>query len=149
MEQRAAFVLTPGQRIAVVGLSAKPDRPSFDVARTMQRSGFQIIPVNPHYAGEAILGVRCVASLSEIGKPIDVVNCFRKSEDMLGVAEDVIAMRPLPRVLWMQIGIQSGAARALAEAVEIMVIENQCIKIAYQNQPRSTVAPERLFSSPN
>jgi uncharacterized protein len=136
MSHNAAFVLTPGQRIAVVGLSAKHDRPSFEVASVMQRAGFHIIPVNPQYAGETILGEHCVASLADIDTPVDIVNCFRKSEDMIDVATDVLAMQTLPRVLWMQLGIQNATARAMAEAAAITVIENQCIKIAYQLQQR-------------
>jgi uncharacterized protein len=129
-----SFELTPGQSIAVVGLSAKPDRASFDVAREMQRAGFRIFPVNPQYLGQEILGERCVASLADITEPIDIVNCFRRSEDMLEVADASVAMRPLPKMLWMQQGVANAHARRVAEAVGIQVIENRCIKIAYLNQ---------------
>ncbi len=134
MMQGADFKLVPGQRIAVVGLSAKTDRPSFDVARAMQGAGFQIVPVNPQYAGTEILGETCVASVAEIRDAIDVVNCFRKSEEMPALAAEVVAMIPSPRVLWMQMGIQSTEARTMAEAAGIHVVENQCIKIAYYAQ---------------
>ena len=126
--------LVPGQRIAVVGLSAKPDRPSYDVARTMQRFGFDIVPVNPNFAGDEILGVRCVGSVAEIDGAVDIVDCFRKSEDMPGVAREVAQMSPRPRVLWMQLGVASDEARKIAEAAGIEVVEDQCIKIAYMNQ---------------
>jgi uncharacterized protein len=126
--------LAAGQTIAVVGLSAKPDRPSYDVARAMQRAGFAIIPVNPQYAGSEILGMRCVASLLDIESAVDIVDCFRKSEDMPSVARDVIAMKQKPRVLWMQQGIENAEARAIAEAVGIEVVEDSCIKIAYYAQ---------------
>jgi uncharacterized protein len=126
--------LEPGQSIAVVGLSAKPDRPSFDVARAMQRSGFVIVPVNPQYAGEQILGERCYASLLEVERPIDIVDCFRKSEDMPSVARDAVAMSPQPKVLWMQMGITNAEARQIAEQAGIQVIEDNCINIAYYNQ---------------
>jgi uncharacterized protein len=130
----ADFKLVPGQRIAVVGLSAKTDRPSFDVARAMQRAGFCIIPANPQYVGTEILGEPCVGSVAEIRDAIDVVNCFRKSEEMPSLAAEIVAMNPRPRVLWMQMGIQSAEARTMAEAAGIHVIENQCIKIAYYSQ---------------
>ena len=126
--------LVPGQTIAVVGLSAKPDRPSFDVARVMQGAGFRVIPVNPSYAGQTILGERCIASLAEIDTAVDIVDCFRKSEDMLKVALEVVAMKARPAVLWMQMGIRSTEARNVAAAVGIEVIEDQCIKVAYFNQ---------------
>lgn len=130
-------MLTPGQSIAVVGLSAKPDRASFDVARVMQQAGFRIYGVNPQYAGQVILGERCVASLAELAelaKPIDIVNCFRRSDDMPEVATAAVEMRPLPKVLWMQLGVANGDARRIAEAGGLQVIENRCIKIAYLNQ---------------
>ncbi len=126
--------LVSGQRIAIVGLSAKPDRPSFDVARTMQRFGFEIVPVNPNFAGSEILGVRCVASVADIEGAVDVVDCFRKSEDMPSVAREIVRMSPLPSVLWMQLGVTSAEAREIAQAAGIAVVEDQCIKIAYMNQ---------------
>jgi uncharacterized protein len=126
--------LEPGQTIAIVGLSAKTDRPSFDVASVMQRSGFRIIPVNPQYAGSKILGETCVATLDEITERVDIVDCFRKSEDMPEVARSVVAMRKLPKVLWMQQGIVNAEARSIAEAAGIEVVEDHCIKIAYYSQ---------------
>ncbi len=124
----------PGQTIAVVGLSAKPDRPSFDVAGTMQRAGFRIIPVNPQYAGAQILGETCLATLDEIVERVDIVDCFRKSEDMVEVARAVVAMRNLPKLLWMQQGIANAQARAVAEAAGVEVVEDRCIKTAYYRQ---------------
>jgi uncharacterized protein len=126
--------LTPGQTIAIVGLSADRSRPSFEVASAMQRAGFHIIPVNPRYAGDNILGERCVASLAEIERTVDIVDCFRKSEDMVSVAIDAVAMKQRPRVLWMQQGIRNAEARRIAEDAGIMVIEDHCIKIAYYSQ---------------
>ncbi|TAG77062.1 MAG: CoA-binding protein [Betaproteobacteria bacterium] len=126
--------LVPGQRIAVVGLSAKPDRPSYDVSRAMQRFGFEIVPVNPNFAGDDILGVRCVASVMDIVGAVDIVDCFRKSMDMPSVAREVVRMSPLPQVLWMQLGVASAEAREIAQATGIAVVEDQCIKIAYMNQ---------------
>jgi uncharacterized protein len=126
--------LAPGQTIAVVGLSAKPDRPSYDVARAMQRAGFRIIPVNPQYAGDEILSERCVASLLDIEGAVDIVDCFRKSEDMPSVAHDAVAMKVKPKTLWMQQGIANAEARAIAEDAGIAVIEDSCIKIAYYSQ---------------
>jgi predicted CoA-binding protein len=126
--------LVPGQTIAVVGLSAKPDRPSYDVARAMQRAGFLIVPVNPQYVGGEILGERVYASLLDIAQPVDIVDCFRKPEDMPAIARDAVAMSPPPKVLWMQMGIANQEAREIAERAGIEVVEDNCIKIAYYNQ---------------
>jgi uncharacterized protein len=130
----APIKLDPRQTIAIVGLSAKPDRPSFDVAHAMQRAGFRIIPVNPQYAGSQILGETCIATLAEITERVDIVDCFRKSEDMPDVARAVVAMREPPKVLWMQQGIANAEARSIAEAAGIEVVEDRCIKIAYYSQ---------------
>jgi uncharacterized protein len=132
----AEVQLTPGQIIAVVGLSDKPDRPSFDVAHAMQRASFRIVPVNPHYAGQTILGETCVDKLEAIDQHVDIVNCFRKSEEMLEVAEQVVAMKSKPTLVWMQVGIANSEARTLLERNGIDVIENTCIKIHFYNQPR-------------
>jgi predicted CoA-binding protein len=131
MTQGTNFKLVSGHRIAVVGLSANTDRPSFDVARAMQRAGFHIVPVNPRYVGTKILGEPCVGAVAEIRDAIDVVNCFRRGVEMPALTAEVVAMNPPPRVLWIQMGIQSAEARTMGEAVGIQVIENQCIKIAY------------------
>jgi uncharacterized protein len=131
--------LAPGQVIAVVGLSAKPDRPSYDVARAMQRAGFRIIPVNPQYAGQTILDRVCVANLSEIDTPVHIVDCFRRSEDMPQLAREVVAMKYKPHTLWMQMGIESAEARAIAEAHGIEVIEDRCIKTDFYSQQSANV----------
>lgn len=120
--------------IAVVGLSAKADRASHDVARAMQRAGFKIVPVNPQYAGQTILGELCLGDLLQIVEPVDVVNCFRRSEDMPEVARAVVAMPRKPRLLWMQLGIESAEARAIAHAHGIEVVEDRCIKIDFYSQ---------------
>jgi predicted CoA-binding protein len=117
--------------IAVVGLSARPDRPSFDVSRVMQRAGFRIIPVNPAYTGQQILGETCVATLADVPVAIDIVDCFRRSEEMVPVARDAAALNPRPAVLWMQIGVVNPEAARIASDAGIQVVQNQCIKIEY------------------
>lgn len=117
--------------IAVVGLSADPGRPSYGVAEVMQRAGFRIFPVNPRYAGQTILGQPCVASLADVDQPVDIVDCFRRSEEMPDVAQAAIALSPRPRVLWMQIGVQNAAAAQSARDAGIAVVENKCLKVEY------------------
>ncbi|MBP6531541.1 MAG: CoA-binding protein, partial [Burkholderiales bacterium] len=107
-------LLATTKTIAVVGLSADTSRPSFEVAEVMQRAGYRIIPVNPRYAGQNILGEPCVASLADVKERIDIVDCFRRSEEMVEVAKAAAAVAPLPRVLWMQIGVVNAEAAAIA-----------------------------------
>ncbi len=97
----------------------------------MQRAGFRIVPVNPSYAGQPILGETCVATLADISSPVDIVNCFRRSEEMVTIAQESIRLTPRPRVLWMQIGIANAEAAQMATDAGIQVVQNQCIKIEY------------------
>jgi uncharacterized protein len=126
-----AALLAATKTIAVVGMSNRPDRPSHEVASVMQRGGFRIIPVNPQYAGTTILGETCVASLADIDERVDIVDCFRRSEDMVEVATAVAAMSPAPRVLWMQLGVQNADAAKVAQAAGIEVVQNRCLETTY------------------
>lgn len=126
-------LFTTAKTIAVVGLSDNPSRPSFEVAQVMQRAGFRIIPVNPRAAGQSILGEPCVGALSEIAVPVDIVDCFRRSEEMVEVARAVAAMSPKPKVLWMQIGVINEEAAQIARDAGIAVVQNHCIKIEYRS----------------
>lgn len=126
-----AALLAATKTIAVVGMSNRPDRPSFVVASVMQEGGYRIIPVNPQYAGTSILGEPCVASLADIGVAIDIVDCFRKSEDMVEVATAAAAMTPAPKVLWMQLGVTSDEAAKIAQSAGIDVVQNKCLETTY------------------
>ncbi|WP_156862645.1 CoA-binding protein [Casimicrobium huifangae] len=126
-------LFTTAKTIAVVGLSDNPSRPSFEVAQVMQRAGFRIIPVNPRAAGQSILGEPCVGALSEIAVPVDIVDCFRRSEEMVEVARAVAAMSLKPKVLWMQIGVMNEEAAQIARDAGIAVVQNHCIKIEYRS----------------
>ena len=126
-----AALLAATKNIAVVGMSNRPDRPSHKVASVMQSGGYRIIPVNPQYAGTLILGETCVASLAEITVPVDIVDCFRRSEDMVGVATDAAAMLPLPKVLWMQLGVANEDAAKIARDAGMDVVQNRCLETTY------------------
>jgi uncharacterized protein len=114
-------------RIAVVGLSNRPDRPSHGVAAYLQRAGYEITPVNPTI--EEALGVRAVDSLSEAPQPVEIVDVFRRAEDVPPVVDDAIAAGA--RVLWLQLGIVNEAAALTARAAGITVIQDRCIKIEH------------------
>lgn len=122
-------MLENAKTIAVVGLSNKPDRTSYMVAQAMQNVGYRIIPVNPVIAGETVLGEKVVSSLAEIDQPVDIVNVFRKSEDILPVAEDALKMQQKPKVFWMQQGIANEEAAKQVRAEGIEVVQDMCIKV--------------------
>lgn len=131
-------VLSECRTIAVVGLSPQWHRPSFFAAKYMQAHGYRIVPVNPRVAegGGRILGERAFASLREAdaamhaeGGRIDMVDCFRKSEDTPPLAEDAVAVGA--RCLWLQLGVVNEDAARHAEAAGLDVIQNRCVKIEH------------------
>jgi predicted CoA-binding protein len=112
-------------RIAVVGLSDDPSRPSYDVASYLRSVGKEIIPVNPNHA--TVMGLKCYASLAEVPGPIDVVDVFRRPEYCAQVARDAVAVGA--KGLWLQSGIRSDEARAIARQAGIDYVENRCLKV--------------------
>ncbi len=120
-------ILENAGNIAVVGLSDKTDRTSYMVAQAMQSRGYRIIPVNPTAAGKQILGETCFASLKDIPEPVDIVNVFRRSEYCADVAREAAEIKA--NVLWLQLGIVSDEAAAIAEQSGMRVIMDRCIKV--------------------
>ncbi|GAB3402198.1 CoA-binding protein [Massilia agilis] len=130
-------ILKESSTIAVVGLSNNPEKASHEVAQYLQQHGYRIVPVNPVYAGQQILGETVYASLQEaadalapLGQRIDIVDCFRKSEDIPPLAKDAIAVRA--GCLWMQLGIENQSAADLARAAGLDVVMNRCMKIEHR-----------------
>ncbi len=113
--------------IAVVGLSADWFRPSYFAAKYMQEHGYRIIPVNPRY-GE-VLGEKCFDSLKKIKEKVDMVDVFRKTQDVMPVAEEAIAIGA--RVLWQQLGVKNEAAAARARAAGLETVMDHCMKIEH------------------
>ena len=120
-------ILRTSRTIAVVGLSAEWHRPSFFAAKYMQEHGYRVIPVNPRY--DETLGERCHASLATIDVPVDIVDVFRKTEDVMPIAEQAIAIHA--KCLWQQIGVKNEAAAALAAAAGLDVVIDRCVKIEH------------------
>lgn len=120
-------ILGSARTIAVVGLSAQWHRPSYFAAKYMQEHGYRVIPVNPTYP--EILGEKCYAALRDIPEPVDLVDCFRKSAEIPAIAQDAVAIGA--KVLWMQLGVENGEARRMAEAAGLEVVENRCVKIEH------------------
>jgi uncharacterized protein len=120
-------ILRSARTIAVVGLSAEWHRPSFFAAKYMQEHGYRIVPVNPRYP--EILGERCHASLETIEMPVDIVDVFRRTEDVLPIARQAIAIGA--RCLWQQIGVKNLEAARLAEEAGLDVVMDRCVKIEH------------------
>lgn len=123
--EQIADILRNAGNIAVVGLSDRTDRTSYMVAQAMQNRGYRIIPVNPK--ATEILGEKCYASLKDIPEPVGIVNVFRRSEYCAEVAADAAEIGA--KVLWLQQGIISDEAAAIAEEHGMIAIMDRCIKV--------------------
>ena len=121
-------LLAEARTIALVGASPRPERPSHGVMRYLLRAGYRVVPVRPRDCDE-ILGVPCVASLSEIDGPIDLVDVFRRAEYTPDVAREAVAARA--GALWLQLGIVSPEAREIAEAGGLDYVENLCTAVVH------------------
>ena len=120
-------ILATSRTIAVVGLSADWFRPSYFAAKYMLEHGYTVIPVNPRAA--EIMGQKCYASLRDVPVKVDIVDVFRKTEDVLPIAEDAIAIGA--KVLWQQIGVKNMEAVAKAEAAGLECVIDRCVKIEH------------------
>ena len=120
-------ILATNKVIAVVGLSASWFRPSYFAAKYMLEHGYTVIPVNP--GQKEILGQTCYASLRDIPVKVDMVDCFRKAEDIGPIADDAIAIGA--KVLWQQLGVKNMDAAAKAEAAGLETVIDRCVKIEH------------------
>ena len=120
-------ILKQSHTIAIVGLSANWYRPSFFAAKYMQEHGYRVIPVNPAY--EEVLGEKCYPNLKSIPEAIDIVDCFRKSEDIEPIAKEAIDIGA--KVLWMQIGVINEKAAKMARDAGLDVVQDRCVKIEH------------------
>ncbi len=116
--------------IAVVGLSSNPMRPSFGVTEYMQGAGYRIIPVNPNET--EVLGEKSYARLEDVPEKIEIVNVFRRAEEVPPVVES--AIRIGAKVVWMQLGIENEEAAAKARAVGLVVVEDACILVEHRRR---------------
>ena len=124
-------ILNSVKTIAMVGASANDVRPSYFVLKYLLAKGFSVIPINPGQAGKEILGRMTYASLADIPEPIDMVDIFRAATAVPGIVDEVLRLDPLPKVVWMQLGVRHDEAAARAEAAGIKVVMNRCPKIEY------------------
>lgn len=120
-------LLAKSKTIAVVGLSDRPERDSYRVARYMQEKGYRIIPVNPRVS--EVLGEKAYPDLASVPEQVDVVNIFRRSEEVPAVVKDALPRKPA--AIWMQLGVVNEEAAALAKSHGVQVIMDRCIKIEH------------------
>src|SRR5437588_4631240 len=124
-------ILNGVKSIAMVDASAVNVRPSYFAFEYLEQRGYDMIPVNPGHVGKSLLDKPFVASLTDIGRPVDMIDIFRNSSHIMPVVEEALKLSPLPKVIWMQLGARDDAAAAKAEAAGIKVVMNRCPKIEY------------------
>ncbi len=122
-------ILRESDVVAMVGASAHWNRPSYFAMKYLQIKGFRVIPVNPRAAGEDILGERAYASLKDVPVPVDIVDCFRRADQIGPISEEAIAIGA--KVLWMQLSVRNDDAATMAEAAGLTVIMDRCMKIEF------------------
>jgi predicted CoA-binding protein len=120
-------ILATSKVIAIVGLSADWFRPSYFAAKYLIEHGYTVIPVNPRY--NEILGMKCYRSLRDIPAKIDIVDCFRKTADILPIADDAIAVGA--KILWQQLGVRNHEAAKKAEDAGLETVMDRCVKIEH------------------
>jgi len=124
-------ILNSVKSIAMVGASPVNVRPSYFAFKYLAQRGYDMIPINPGHVGKDLLGKPFVASLADIGRPVDMIDIFRNSSHIMPVVEEALKLPTPPKVIWMQLGARDDAAAAKAEAASVKVVMNRCPKIEY------------------
>lgn len=134
-EEIVKEILKNMKTIAIVGLSPKPDRPSFDVAQYLQSKGYKIVPVRPGVS--EILSEKCYATLEDIPFSIDVVDVFRNAKDCPAVVSSALKIKP--KAIWLQEDIISPQSQEMVKGTDILFIMDYCLKKAHQNYIEGTL----------
>ncbi|MGM4962398.1 CoA-binding protein [Tardiphaga sp. 1201_B9_N1_1] len=124
-------ILNTVKTVAMVGASPQNVRPSYFVFKYLAERGYDMIPINPGQVGKSLLGKPFVASLQEIGRPVDMIDIFRSAEHVMPIVDIILTLDPLPKVVWMQLGVRHDEAAAKLESAGIKVVMNRCPKIEY------------------
>lgn len=124
-------ILKNTRRIAMVGASPNPSRPSNGVLRFLLDKGYDVVPINPGHAGKQIHGQTVVASLADVEGPVDMVDVFRAADQLSSTIDEVLAMPNRPKVVWGQLSVRDDAAARKAEEAGITVIMDRCPAIEY------------------
>ncbi len=125
-DAQIAAVLRSARTIALLGAHSDPSRPAYYVPEYLHSQGYRILPVNPALAGQTLFGERVRASLAELGEEIDIVDVFRRPDLLRSHLDDLRAMKPRPRLVWLQLGIRNDDFAREVEASGIDVVQDRC-----------------------
>jgi predicted CoA-binding protein len=131
-DARIREILESSPTIAVLGVHEEPEKAAYYVPEYLHDEGYRIIGVNPKFTDLELFGTKVVATLAEIQEPVDLVDVFRRAEDIPKHVEDILAMKPRPKVVWFQLGIKNEDAAKILEAAGIVVIQNRCTLADHQ-----------------
>jgi predicted CoA-binding protein len=131
-DARLKEILTRSPIVAVLGMHVEPEKAAYYVPEYLHDEGYKIIGVNPQFAGQTHFGQPVRATLAEIKEPVDLVDVFRRPQDIPAHIEDILAMQPRPKVVWFQLGIKNDEAAAVLEAAGITVVQNRCTLADHQ-----------------
>lgn len=134
-------VLEETRTIAVLGAHVDPDRPAHYVPEYLAEYGYQLLPVNAAFVGHEIWGRPVVATLAELDTPIDLVDVFRRPDEIPDHLDDILAMQPLPKVVWFQLGIRNALVARQLVAAGIDVVQDRCIKTDHRRFQIGAVKP--------
>jgi predicted CoA-binding protein len=125
-------ILSTSPTIAVLGVHNEPEKAAFYVPEYLHEEGYRIIGVNPQFAGNVLFGESVRPTLAEIGEPVDLVDVFRRAELIPQHVEDILAMKPRPKVVWFQLGIKNEDSAHILQAAGITVVQNRCTLADHQ-----------------
>jgi predicted CoA-binding protein len=131
-DARLREILTGSPTVAVLGVHTQQEKAAYYVPEYLHDEGYRIIGVNPQFTDETLFGEKVRSSLSEIKEPVDLVDVFRRSELIPEHLEDILAMKPRPKVVWFQLGIKNDEAAKVLEDAGITVIQNRCTLADHQ-----------------
>jgi predicted CoA-binding protein len=129
---RLREILTTSPTIAVLGIHHEPEKAAFYVPEYLHDEGYRIIGVNPQLQGQELFGEPVRGTLAEIAEPVDLVDVFRRAELIPQHVEDILAMKPRPKVVWLQLGIKNDDVARILEAAGITVVQNRCTLADHQ-----------------
>ena len=127
IEATVREVLDEAKVIAVLGAHVRPEKPAFYVPDYLHDQGYEILPVNPVFAGREQWGATFVGRLDELSRPVDVIDVFRRAEWLPGHVEEILALDPLPRWVWLQLGIRHDAVASRLRERGIAVVQDRCL----------------------
>lgn len=131
-DARIREILATSPTVAVLGIHTEPEKAAFYVPEYLHDEGYRIIGVNPRFTGQTMFGSQVRGTLAEIDEPVDLVDVFRRAEDIPAHVEDILAMKPRPKVVWFQLGIKNEDAARILEAAGIVVVQNRCTLADHQ-----------------